>query len=96
MFIELLVSFVLLIFVIHIQKRSKLPGGPFSLPIIGTVDLFTNSENPLKQFFLEKNYKKYEDFCSFFLGPVGVLIVINDFKTCKELFGKAEFSGKVL
>ena len=94
MLIELLVTFIILTVIIHIQKRSRLPGGPFSLPVIGTVDLFIKSENPVKQFFLERHYKKYEDFCSFFLGPVGVLIVINDFKICKELFGKAEFSGK--
>ena len=95
MLVEILLSLILWIFLLHIKKRSKLPGGPFSLPIIGTVDLL-NGGNPIKQFFIEKHNKQYADFCSFFLGPSKVLIVINDFKICKELFAKAKFSGNII
>ena len=46
---EILISLILWIFLLHIKKRSRLPGGPFSLPIIGTVDLLYG-RNPIKQF----------------------------------------------
>ena len=95
MFFGLFLCFVTLLCILHIKKRRRLPKGPPSIPIFGSIDLFTKG-NLLKAIFNEEYYTKYNDFCTFFLGPRKVLVVINDFKICKELFNKEEYSGKKL
>ena len=95
MFFELILCFVTLLCILHAKKRRNLPNGPPSIPIFGSIDLFTKG-NLLKSIFNEEYYTKYKDFCTFFLGPKKVLVVINDFKICKELFNKEEYSGKKL
>ena len=95
MFLELILCVFTLLWILHIKKRRRLPKGPPSIPIFGSIDLFTKG-NLLKAIFNEEYYTKYNDFCTFFLGPRKVLVVINDFKICKELFNKEEYSGKKL
>ena len=95
MFFELFLCFVTLLCILHIKKKRRLPKGPPSIPMFGSIDLFTKG-NLLKAIFNEEYYTKYNDFCTFFLGPRKVLVVINDFKICKELFNKEEYSGKKL
>ena len=95
MFLELILCVFTLLCILHIKKRRRLPKGPPSIPIFGSIDLFTKG-NLLKAIFNEEYYTKYNDFCTFFLGPRKVLVVINDFKICKELFNKEEYSGKKL
>ena len=92
MLFELFLSLIILLWILHIQKRKRLPDGPPSVPIFGSIDLFTKG-NLLKTLFIEEYYTKYKDFYTFFLGPTRVLVVINDFKICKELFNKEEYSG---
>ena len=95
MFLELILCVFTLLWILHIKKRRRLPKGPPSIPIFGSIDLFTKG-NLLKAIFNEEYYTKYNDLCTFFLGPRKVLVVINDFKICKELFNKEEYSGKKL
>ena len=78
----------------HFRKIKRLPHGPFSVPILGTLDIFTNySGSPASIFFSEKFFG-FKDWCTIFLGPSLVLVLINEFKLAKELFGKEEFSGR--
>ena len=93
MWIELLICIISLLWIMHFQKRRNLPSGPFSVPFFGTLELFTTKKKFLEFLTDEKHYKCYKDFCSFFLGPSLVLIVINEYKYAKELFNKDEFSG---
>ena len=79
MWIELLICIISLLWIMHFQKRRNLPSGPFSVPFFGTLELFTTKKKFLEFLTDEKHYKCYKDFCSFFLGPSLVLIVINEF-----------------
>ena len=94
LWIELTLCFVVLLWILHIQRTKSLPQGPFSIPILGTVELF-QGEKQNKGFFKDK-YNEFQDFCTFFLGPKQVLILINNFKIVKELFSKDEFSGNII
>ena len=40
-----------------------------------------------------REFWKYEDMYTLFLGPQLVAIVINDFQRAKDLFSRDEFSG---
>ena len=97
MLLELFLCVFVLVCFIHIQKKRRLPPGPFSIPILGTLDIYSYSNTDktvFSLFFSDKYIKKpYNDFCTFFLGPSAVLVIINDFKLVKELFSKDEFSG---
>ena len=93
MWIELVICIFSLLWILHIQKRRKLPLGPVSGPLFGTLELFTTKKKFLEFITDEKHNKCYKDFCSFYLGPFLVLIVINNYKYAKELFNKDEFSG---
>ena len=86
LWIELFLFITALLCIAHIQIKRKLPPGPFSIPILGTLDIFTRIP-------FESEYFKYKDFCTFFLGPVVTLIMVNDFKLAKNIFNKDEFSG---
>ena len=87
MIVELLVLIVCLIFYSQYNKRRHLPPGPFSVPILGTVEIF-NGKN-----LRSPDFYKYEDMYTMFLGPT-TAIVINDFQRAKDLFFRDEFSGK--
>ena len=89
---EFLLIIFTLLWIIHFKKIKKLPPGPLSIPIIGTWDIVKKIDSATEIFFSEK-YFVYEKFCSFFIGPSIVTIMINDFKVAKELFSKDEFSG---
>ena len=43
-----------------------------------------------------ERYFGFRDWCTIFLGPSLVLVLINDFKLARELFGKDEYSGRYL
>ena len=90
MVFELFLVLLGLIWFSHYQKLLKLPPGPFSLPLIGTIQVLRNGVGA--QAVLSPKYHKYGDFYTICLGPM-TLIVINDFQLSKELFAKDEFSG---
>ena len=92
MFVELLL-FIALLWILHIQKLRRFPQGPFSLPLLGTLDLYTSKKSIIEVFFQKKYWHRYQDFCTYFLGPSRVVISINDFQLAKELFNRDEFSG---
>ena len=79
-----------LIWLHHFQKLLKLPPGPFSLPLIGTVRILLDGTGTGA--IVSPKYHKYQDFYTLCLGPM-TLVVINDFQLGKELFSKDEFSG---
>ena len=93
--IELLLLFFGLLWFHHIITKRALPPGPFSLPIIGTLDIFQKGKSLIEILFCEK-YHSYQPFCTFFLGPsfMRSFILINDFALAKELFMKEEFSAR--
>ena len=90
LWLELFLFIVALLCIVHIQIKRKLPPGPFSIPILGTVDIFTKKHEAVT---FAKEYFKYKDFCTFLIGPVVKLIMVNDFKLVKEIFNRDEFSG---
>ena len=90
LWLELLICFIAFLWIWHWQKRSKLPPGPFSIPLLGTVDIFKKS---FKTIFDEK-YFQYKEFCTFHLGPTSTLVLVNDFKIVKDLFNRDEFCGR--
>ena len=92
MLIEFLL-FLALLWILHIQKLRRLPQGPFSLPLLGTLDLYTSNKSIIEVFFQKKYWDRYKDFCTYFLGPSRFVISINNFQLAKELFNKDEFSG---
>ena len=79
-----------LIWLHHFQKLLKLPPGPFSLPLIGTVRLLLDGTGTGA--IVSPKYHKYQDFYTLCFGPM-TLVVINDFQLSRELFSKDEFSG---
>ena len=90
LWLELFLFILALLCIVHIQIKRKLPVGPFSIPILGTVDIYTKKNTALT--FAEE-YFKYKDFCTFFMGPLVKLIMVNDFKLVKDIFNRDEFSG---
>ena len=90
MVFELLSVLLGLIWFSHYQKLLKLPPGPFSLPLIGTIQVLQNGVGAGAA--LSPKYHKYGDFYTICLGPM-TLVIINDFQLGKELFAKDEFSG---
>ena len=93
MWFELLSCVVSLLWFFHYQRKNKLPDGPFSIPILGTTELFTNRSRSLIGLFFQEKFQIYKDFCTFFVGSSSVIVLINDFKLVKELFAMDEFSG---
>ena len=96
MWIELLICVVGLLWFLHYQKIKKLPDGPFSIPILGTSELFTNRSRSLVGLFFQEKFQSYKDFCTFYVGTSSVVVLVNDFKLVKELFAMDEFSGRQL
>ena len=90
MVFELILVLLGLIWFSHYQKLLKLPPGPFSLPLIGTIQVLQNGVGAGAA--LSPKYHKYGDFYTICLGPM-TLVIINDFQLGKELFAKDEFSG---
>ena len=89
MVIELLILFFSLITILHYVQKSKLPDGPFSLPLIGTVGVVgIGLAGPVAE-----KWQHYAKMYTVFLFSK-VMIVINDYKLTKELFAKEEFSGR--
>ena len=96
MWIELLICIVVLLWFFHYQRIKKLPDGPFSIPIFGTSELLTNRSRSLIGLFFQEKFLCYKDFCTFYVGTSGVVVLVNDFKLVKELFAMDEFSGRQL
>ena len=94
MALELFLLIIGLLCLIHFQRTKRLPHGPFSVPIFGTLDIFTTLKGPTAIVFSEK-YFHFRDMCTFFLGPTLVVVLINEYKLAKELFSKDEFSGNM-
>ena len=90
MVFELFLILLALLWFSHFQKLLKLPPGPFSLPLIGTVRIFLDGAGAGAA--VSPKYHKYQDFYTLCLGTM-TLVVINDFQLGKELFSKDEFSG---
>ena len=94
MWLELLLILITLLCFHHFRKVKSLPHGPFSVPILGTLDIFTNYNGTATSIVFSEKFFGFKDWCTIFLGPSLVLVLINEFKLAKELFSKDEFSGK--
>ena len=76
MWIELVICIFSLLWILHFQKRRKLPLGPFSVPLFGTLELFTTKKKFLEFITDEKHNKCYKDFCSFYLGRNAIRLTV--------------------
>ena len=90
MLVELLFLLIGLLFYSHYKKRLSLPPGPPSVPILGTLSALSTE---IVHLVSQKEFYKYEDMYTLFLGPVTTIVVINDLQRAKDLFSKDEFSG---
>ena len=96
MALELLLLLLSLLCLHHYRKTRALPPGPPSVPLLGTLDIFTNYSGTATSIVFGERYFGFKDWCTIFLGPTLVLVLINDFKLARELFGKDEYSGRYL
>ena len=94
--LELLFIIIGLLCFQHFRKIKNLPHGPFSVPILGTLDIFTNYSGTATSIVFSEKFFGFKDWCTIFLGPSLVLVLINEFKLAKDLFSKDEFSGRYL
>ncbi len=96
MFSELLILIICWLFYSHYNRKKHLPPGPPSMPIVGSlVNLFSKGRNAgmIGDMVVAREFWKYEDMYTLFLGPKLEAIVINDFELAKDLFFRDEFSG---
>ena len=78
----------------HKIMREKLPPGPPSIPLIGSLPFVKNRKRGHADAILHKSLYKYDpDLYTMWLGSIP-LIVIQNFKLAKELFAGDEFSGR--
>ena len=94
MALELLLIMIGLLCLHHYRRTRGLPPGPLSVPLLGTLDIFTNYSGTATSIIFGEQYFGFREWCTIFLGPSLVLVLINDFKLAKELFAKDEFSGR--
>ena len=94
MVIELLLITIVLLCLHHYRRTRGLPPGPPSVPLLGTLDIFMNYSGTAPSIIFGEQYFGFSEWCTIFLGPSLVLVLINDFKLAKELFAKDEFSGR--
>ena len=95
--IVLIFVIILAIFYLHHERRKRFPPGPFSLPILGTVEgMAIIRERGRAGVLAEEKFYKYGPMTTFYVGPLHTFIVINDFHLAKELFNRDEFSGTIL
>ena len=91
MLLELLLLIIGLVTYLHYKKRSQLPPGPFSVPIIGTL---VNHKKGNPDSVMSPDYYKYGEMYTLFVGPFTTFVIINDLQLAKDLFSRDEFSGK--
>ena len=94
MALELLLITIVLLCLHHYRRTRGLPPGPPSVPLLGTLDIFMNYSGTAPSIIFGEQYFGFREWCTIFLGPSLVLVLINDFKLAKELFAKDEFSGR--
>ena len=94
MALELLLITIVLLCLHHYRRTRGLPPGPPSVPLLGTLDIFMNYSGTAPSILFGEQYFGFREWCTIFLGPSLVLVLINDFKLAKELFAKDEFSGR--
>ena len=90
MLLELLLLIIGLVTYLHYKKRSQLPPGPFSVPIIGTL---VNHKKGNPDSVMSPDYYKYGKMYTLFVGPFTTFVIINDLQLAKDLFSRDEFSG---
>ena len=90
MLLELLLLIIGLVTYLHYKKRSQLPPGPFSVPIIGTL---VNHKKGNPDSVMSPDYYKYGEMYTLFVGPFTTFVIINDLQLAKDLFSRDEFSG---
>ena len=94
MALELLLLAIGLLFLQHYWRVRGLPPGPLSVPLLGTLDIFINYSRTATSIVFGEKFFGFREWCTIYLGPSLVLVLINDFKLAKELFAKEEFSGQ--
>ena len=87
---ELLALFIILLILFYfwrkIRENSKLPPGPYGLPILGYLP-FVNSQNPQKS--MQELSLKYGDVFSLQMGQI-FCVVLSDQDLIKNLFSKCK------
>ncbi|XP_033102009.1 cytochrome P450 2U1-like [Anneissia japonica] len=83
-FILALVAILCTIYIQRKRRQIKLPPGPPSLPLLGSIP-WINRENPIKSF--TQWQKQYGSIVSFYIGSKRH-IVVNDAKLARELLIK--------
>ena len=87
---EILLLLFTILWITHHRRKSKLPPGPFSLPVIGTIQLHLDGAGAGAA--MSPKYYKYGDLYTIHVATMP-LIIINNIQLAKELFSKDEFSG---
>ena len=87
---ELLALFIILLILFYswrkIRENSKVPPGPYGLPILGYLP-FVNSQNPQKS--MQELSLKYGDVFSLQMGQI-FCVVLSDQDLIKNLFSKCK------
>ena len=87
---ELLALFIILLILFYfwrkIRENSKLPPGPYGLPILGYLP-FLNSQNPQKS--MQELSLKYGDVFSLQMGQIFCVVLSNQ-DLIKNLFSKCK------
>ena len=82
----------------YFQKPTNVPPGPFEWPIIGSLPVLLKSawhqEEP--HGLMLRLSQRYGKVFSFGVGSGVRVVVLNDFKSIKEGFQKAELSDRIL
>ena len=97
-----LILITILIYLICLWKQKiykKLPPGPPSIPIFGSIPFMKREvlrkKGPV-EFILDKSFEKlYSDMYTIWIG-YKPLVVIQNFELAKDLFGREEYCGRTL
>ncbi|XP_018012683.1 cytochrome P450 2L1 [Hyalella azteca] len=88
MFLEIILTLVLLLLFLIVRDRrpANMPPGPWEVPFLGRVPLLLGTD-------AQKLREKYGDIVTMRTGSLRCVLLF-DFKTCKEVLGRAEFAGR--
>jgi len=91
MYLGVLAVTISLLFLLLWKRSRKLPPGPVSLPLVGSIPFVTMRKGIL-DWTMDQAVTKHP-ISTVKLGPVHIFI-INDIDVARDLFGREEFSGR--